>query len=169
MQLDTTSNKKQQSPVLVTLSVLLAGLCSPAAAYAASVTCSGPVDFGQIASCASSSTITVRADGSLSTTGCATPLGGAYSPGLCVANNTTTAATPYTVSITPTSIALAGGAPAMTVDNFKMRKNGTAPSFSASFTATEAILSIDVGATLNMNANQPQGSYSGSYTLTVNY
>lgn len=168
MDFDTTSDKKQHSPVLVTLSVLLAGLCSPAAAYAASVTCSGPVDFGQIASCAGSSTITVRADGALSTTGCATPLGGAYHPGLCIANTTATVTTAYMVSITPTSIPLAGGAPTMTVNDFKMRKND-GPTVGSAFTATEAILSIDVGATLNMNANQPQGSYSGSYTLTVNY
>lgn len=56
----------------------------------------------------------------------------------------------------------------MTINDFKMRKND-GPTVGSSFTATEAILSIDVGATLNMNANQPQGSYSGSYTLTVNY
>lgn len=167
MTIDSSSDKKQRSPVLVTMSVLLAGLCSPALAHAATVTCSGPVDFGQIASCGpGASTITVLPSGAISSTGCATPLGIAYNPGLCIANNTTTGT--YTVMITPTSINLAGGTPVMSVNDFRMRPNGGATAGS-SFTATDLFLTIDVGATLNMNANQPQGTYTGSYTLTVNY
>lgn len=147
------------------MSVLLAGLCSPAIAHAATVTCSGPVDFGQIASCPGASTITVFPSGAVSNTGCATPLGIAYSPGLCIANNTTTGTTPYTVSIDMPTYTLSGGSPAMTVNNFRLRTDAGG----SSFTTTAAILTIDVGATLNVNANQPQGNYSGSYTINVNY
>jgi spore coat protein U-like protein len=50
----------------------------------------------------------------------------------------------------------------MTVDNFSSTPNGTG-------TLTAGTQNITVGGTLNVGAAQASGSYTGTFSVTVNY
>ena len=69
----------------------------------------------------------------------------------------------FTVTI-PTSINLSNGSQSMLVDQFT-RTGGTTPLVLSS-TGSHA---VRVGATLNVNANQAAGTYTGSFDVTVAY
>jgi len=66
----------------------------------------------------------------------------------------------YSVDL-PTEITLGdGGANSMTVDDF---------THNASLTLTGGAETFGVGATLNVGANQPAGTYTGTFNVTVAY
>ena len=68
----------------------------------------------------------------------------------------------FTISL-PSSISIASGANAMQVDNFVSSLGATS--------ALDALgeSALKVGATLNVDANQPVGLYTGSFDVTVAY
>ncbi len=67
----------------------------------------------------------------------------------------------FTTITLPTSISLTSGANSMTLNNFVSDPPNTVLG-----TGKTTVL---VGATLNVNANQAPGNYSGTYSITVNY
>ena len=69
----------------------------------------------------------------------------------------------YNVTL-PSSITLSNGAQTMTVNQF-VRSGGVA----ALTMNTSGISSFNVGATLNVNANQASGTYTGNFDVTVAY
>ena len=127
-----------------------------------SITKNIDLNFGNIA--ASGSAFTVE----LSTAGERTSNGGA---GTLPSVNGTVAAAEFTVAgltdatyavTLPSSITIKDGGETntMTVDNFV--SNST-------FTLTGGSETFNVGATLNVGANQVAGAYSGNFNVTVNY
>jgi hypothetical protein len=70
----------------------------------------------------------------------------------------------YTVSL-PTSINLSGTGTAMVVDNFTHNATGTL----SENLGTQGTETFAVGATLNVNANQATGEYTGTFDVTVTY
>ena len=63
----------------------------------------------------------------------------------------------------PSSATLSSGGNSMTVNNFN-HDGGVSPAI-----AGGGSRDLSIGATLNVGANQEPGSYSGSFTITVNY
>lgn len=77
------------------------------------------------------------------------------------------------VRITPSVVTLSGPGPAMTVDNISI---GPAPTLqqmgqSSNFqiVSGNGIFSFNVGGRLNVGARQPAGTYSGTFTATLDY
>jgi hypothetical protein len=68
----------------------------------------------------------------------------------------------FTISL-PTSISIASGANAMQVDNFVSSLGATAA------LDAQGAQALKVGATLNVDANQAVGLYTGSFDVTVAY
>ncbi len=119
--------------------------------------------FGQITSSIiqSGAVIIAAATGAKTTTGGATDLGGTHSRSIFDVNGDKNTA--FSISL-PSSVTLTGsGADTVIVDGFTSDPAGSGvlgPNGSAT---------LNVGATLNLNANHPAGSYSGSYDVIVNY
>jgi hypothetical protein len=124
-----------------------------------------PMDFGTVVGSTTSSTVI------LSTASARTATGGAQSltagPGSAATFQLTGGAGfTYIVSFLPGILENAGGQQ-ITVTTFTSNSLGTLPA--------GGIENFQVGATLNMNASQPAGSYSTAtgggipYTVTVNY
>ena len=67
----------------------------------------------------------------------------------------------YTITLPAAAVTLTSGADTMTVDAFSTDGTGTLDG-----TGNE---NINVGATLNVGVNQPAGTYSGTFDVTVNY
>ena len=73
-----------------------------------------------------------------------------------------TAADSTALTINFSAGTVTSGANTMTVNTFT-----TTPTTYT--TSAAGALTVDVGATLNVAANQPSGSYTGTYTMTVSY
>lgn len=117
------------------------------------------MDFASVIADASGDTITLTPAGSISATGASTfsgtPAAGAFS-----ATGTPSAAVAISFSSGDT---LTGPGTAMPLGTFAHDAGGS-PAFDGS-----GNLSFNVGADLTVNASQTAGSYSGTYTLTVDY
>jgi Mat/Ecp fimbriae major subunit len=100
----------------------------------------------------------------LATTGTVTPTGVTYLNGAAAGSWTATGSAnqPAVISL-DASDTLTSGANTMTINAFN-HNAGANPTFGAG-----GSLSFAVGATLNVGANQAPGSYSGTYTVVVNY
>lgn len=68
----------------------------------------------------------------------------------------------YSITLPPTSIDLKSGTDIIKVDTFN-HDAGTNP------TGSVSVQTIGVGATLNVNANQATGNYTGEFNVTVSY
>ncbi len=77
------------------------------------------------------------------------------------------------IRITPATVTLTGPGPAMTVDSFvigpesTLQQNGSSPNYR--IVPASGIFAFTVGGRLNVGANQPAGSYSGTFTATLDY
>jgi tartrate dehydratase beta subunit/fumarate hydratase class I family protein len=77
------------------------------------------------------------------------------------------------IQIAPATVTLTGPGPAMTVTNFiigpapTLQQNGSSANFR--ILPANGIFSFTVGGRLNVGANQPAGSYSGTFTATLDY
>lgn len=129
------------------------------------------LNFGKLISGTTAGTVTLSPTNVRTTTGGVTPL-----------NNATTVAA-YAgfgqlnqlvdISLGANSILLTGPGTSMTVNNFVIGSTPTAPLTTTPtrfrIGATSGAFAFPVGATLNVNANQKPGVYTGQYTLTLNY
>lgn len=124
------------------------------------------LDFGDLASGATAGTATINPDtGARTVTGGVTQLGGTFGPaeflGAGTPNKTVLVREPNG-SITLTR---SGGTETMTVSNFTVNGgNGTSRKIGA-----DGTLRFFVGGRLNVGANQAQGTYLGTFTVTVDY
>jgi spore coat protein U-like protein len=77
------------------------------------------------------------------------------------------------VRVTPVTITLTGPGPSMTVNNFVIDPQGTLSQIGASpnyrISPANGIFWFNVGGRLNVGANQPAGTYSGTFTATLDY
>lgn len=77
------------------------------------------------------------------------------------------------IRITPNSITLTGPGPAMTVDNFitgpapTLQQIGASPNYR--ILPANGIFWFTVGARLSVGASQPAGTYSGTFSATLEY
>ncbi len=132
------------------------------------------LDFGTLISGATSGTVTINPSTNARTSaGGVTPVGGgahratfqgAARIGLIVTING---------SNTATLTRVGGGAPPMTANLTRTYGSGftvvTLPIFGTVTIIATGLQTYYVGGTLNIPANQPDGDYSGTFNLTVNY
>jgi len=126
------------------------------------ITAGANLNFGTIAPSAVAGTVVISPAGARSATlGAGLVTDGANAPTAGVF--TVTGATGYPVSITlPVTATITSGANNMTVGTFLATPVNPVPIVAGAAT-------INVGATLNVGANQVAGSYTGTYPVSVNY
>lgn len=129
------------------------------------------LDFGDLIASGTAGTVRLAPDGSRSTTGGVTLAGSGGAParfaGLGSYNRQ------VNISLGSNSIWITGPGERMRVRNFEIGSTPTAI-LSTSPTrfriaSTLGSYNFPVGATLEVNANQAPGDYSGSFTITLNY
>jgi len=133
----------------------------PAEAYSQSLNCPSPLIFGQIITCGSAGSVTVRTDNT-STSSCVT-VSGPISRARCIVTQSFPFR-PIQFSIDATSFTITNGTSNMSVDNFRMLA-GSAPCCTT--TQTVPVLDVPIGATLNVGAAQADGLYTGSFGVTA--
>lgn len=156
---------KACNKTLVGLSLLAAsamGGMAPAAAQ--NVNCFQSLIFGTVTACGGAGTVTVNPAGARSTGGCAT-VSGPSSRGRCLLIGSFFPVRPMQVSITAPTFTITNGTSNMNVNNFDLNTAGAGPTT----TITAFIATVNIGATLNLGANQADGDYSGSATINVNF
>lgn len=152
---------------------VLATVASSGAAQAASVTASASatiatpiaisqtagMDFGSVSASATAGTAVLSTTGVLTPTGGVSALGG--TPTAAAFSVSGQSGSTFAISL-PTSATLSNGASSMTLNAFA-HNAGVTPAL------TGGTKTFNVGATLNIGANQAAGAYSGTYAVTVNY
>ena len=129
------------------------------------------LDFGDILA-STAGTVTVAPAGTIAFTGGVTPLGGNHSSGQFIGIGTRNRLIRLTV--TPTQITITNGTGgSMIVDNFTigglngLNQNGNSSNYR--IIAANGQFTFNVGARLNVAANQAPGTYSGTYNVDFNY
>ena len=129
-----------------------------------------PLDFGSIIPAAAAGTVIINAQTGVRTRTVVTLAGGPFSRARFVA-----AGTPFrvvTLSINPSpTITISNGTSTMTINQLRVSANGGGPQPFGPNHALNAIgvINFDIGARLNVGANQAPGRYTGSFTLTMDY
>lgn len=129
-----------------------------------------PLDFGSIIPAAAAGTVIIDAQTGARTRTVVTLAGGPFSRGRFVA-----AGTPFrvvTLSVNPSpTIVISNGTTTMTINQLRVSANGGTPQpFGPNHTLNAiGVINFDIGARLNVGANQPSGLYAGTFTLTMNY
>lgn len=129
------------------------------------------LDFGNVARPASAGTLTMNAQtGALTTGGGLVRLGGTPAQGEFVGYGTPLR---FVLISSANSMTLTrvGGAQTMTVNNLRMSVNGgTERNISGAHRLDAAgFIFLKIGGRLNVGANQADGAYIGTYTITANY
>ncbi len=120
------------------------------------------LEFGQIVTGTGASVVRVTTAGARSlVSGDATLSGGTFRA--ATFDVTGEPSTTYAITLPGGSETLTSGGDTMTIDTFT---SNPTPTGTLSGGGTET---ISVGADLNIGASQASGSYSGTYTVTVNY
>ncbi len=137
------------------------GLSEPAAAQVA-LTKNSDLNFGSMVAGSSAGTVTVSPTGAVSSTGGVTLVLASTTPATytLTRGRSGNPSMQYTIQL-PTTVTISSGANSMTVGGFQNTPptTGNLPK--------SASIPIGVGATLDVGANQPSGSYSGSFLMTV--
>jgi hypothetical protein len=137
-----------------------------------SLTNSSDLNFGTIVRGTTAGTVTINAQTAARTsTGGVTVVG---ATGFTRANfaGSGSATRIVTLSLNAATITLTNGTGgSMTVNTFRISGNGSAAqTFPRTYTLpASGLLSIGVGARLNVTANQADGNYSGTFVLNMNY
>jgi len=118
------------------------------------------LSFGSITAGATAGTVVVSPAGGATYTGVSNFGGGTSAAAFNVAGAANTA---YSVTV-DTTASLSDGVNSMSVTGIATNLAGGSGTLSATGTAV-----VNVGATLNVAANQAAGAYSGTYNITVNY
>ena len=127
-----------------------------------SVSEAAALSFGNIAPSGTSGTVTVTTAGARTSTGGVSELGGTVTAGEFDVVGSGSATYGIVLPADGT-VTLTGAGDPMPVNGFVHSLDGSTPTLSGgngSFT---------VGATLEVGAGQTEGTYTGSYTVTVNY
>lgn len=118
------------------------------------------LNFGNIAASGSNFTVALSAAGVRSSTGGTGTLPSVMGT-VTAAEFTASGLTGATYAVTlPSSITITHGTNNMTVDDFNSN---------ATLTLTDGSETFNVGATLNVGANQVAGAYTGTFNVVVNY
>ena len=129
-----------------------------------------PLDFGSIIPAASAGTVAIDARTGARTSTVVTLAGGPFSRARFIA-----AGTPFrvvTLSVNPSpAITISNGVSTMTINQLRVSANGgTAQPFGPNHTLDAiGVINFDIGGRLNVGANQAAGTYTGTFTLTMDY
>lgn len=164
----SSKRSKKARETLVTLS-LLAAAQGAGTARAQQISCPQNIMFGSVVPCtAAAATLTVDPDASFSSSPACLSVSGSQMQGRCILTGTFFPVQAMQVSVTAGTETIVSGGNNMDVNNFILQDasgNGNAPQI----TITAFLTSVNVGGTLNIDAVQPAGSYSGTLTVTVLY
>ena len=128
------------------------------------VTSTSELSFGTFAAGNAPGTLTMTATGNRSATGGVTMVATNLGSNATV-NLAGTPGTSFSVSLpTTVSLSAATGSATMSLGSFSTTLTGSQGSLNTSGTT-----SFGIGGTLSVNANQAIGTYSGSFTVTLNY
>ena len=119
--------------------------------------------FGAIASSGKRSTITLGTDGTLTSSDPNYVFEGGESPGTFQITGDPNALISISITNVTALSPTTGNAPNITFTNLQ-NNGGATPTI-----GTDGTTTLMVGGDITVRANQPLGSYAGSYTLTVNY
>lgn len=133
------------------------GDASATIAQPISVAQTTPLNFGSVTTSAATGTIEITPAGAVNYLGGVANFGGTPTPATFAVNGE--GALAFNVTL-PTTATLTSGANSMVVNTF---------THNAPAALTGGVANFQVGATLNVGANQPSGNYTGTYTITVNY
>lgn len=124
--------------------------------------------FGTFASGPSAGTVTINpATGLRTSTGGVTLVSGAGLDANGVISLTASTGINITLSMTNTSFILSNGADTMVVNDFNINTAAAGSSILVNLAATTE--TFPIGATLQVGANQAQGTYTGNYTVNAIY
>jgi hypothetical protein len=142
---------------------LLAVFATASAEAAISLTKVTDLAFGDLTAGVTAGTVKITPAGARSRTGGVTVLASTFD------NASFTVTTPsglrtYTIILPGSATLTSGGGFTMTVDTFKSNPNGSGTT-SAGGAHTQT---LNVGATLQVGANQKPGTYTGTFSVTVN-
>ncbi len=124
-----------------------------------SISSSGDMDFGDMITTGTAGTVTVTPAGVRTCSPEVDCFGGF--PSAAAFDVTGEGASTYSITL-PSSATLTSGGDTMTIDTFNHDAGGTPTLSGGSDT-------FNVGATLNVGATQAGGTYSGTFSVTVNY
>lgn len=121
------------------------------------------LDFGELVVAAAGTAVVDPVSGSTSTTGGVTPVGAAGHPATFTATGSKNSIVHIRLPTGAITVSRVGGGGTMTVSNWTLdgSANRKIPSSSA--------FSFAVGGTLNVAAAQPDGTYTGTFQVTVQY
>ena len=120
--------------------------------------------FGAVIPSASAGTVTVDAFTQARTsTGGVTAYGGLVTAGKFAGLSDGTTHLKIDVPVGSITLTRVGGGATMTVDNFALNGNKN------DWVVGSTVFTFQVGARLNVSANQMAGTYTGTYNVTVNY
>lgn len=130
--------------------------------------------FGQIASGSTAGTVILAPDGTRTRTGGVTLIGSLHHPAQFAGRRLVGVGLPVLISVGSSTITLTGPGAPMQVSLFRGNTNPSQP-----FTTTPSIMlvqdgangtfQINVGATLNVGANQTPGTYTGNWSINVDF
>jgi spore coat protein U-like protein len=129
------------------------------------------LDFGRIIPSGTTGTVTISTSNVRTATGGIVLVGTDHQPGRFAGMGTV--AQRVRVRITPNNITLTGPVPSMTVNNITIDPQGTLLQIGASpnyrILTLNGIFWFNVGGRLTVGANQPAGTYSGTFNATLDY
>ncbi|MCB1532174.1 MAG: DUF4402 domain-containing protein [Alphaproteobacteria bacterium] len=151
---------KRSASLFIKLSAATVAALLSSGADAQTLNCFDNLIYGQIMTCGTPGTVTVRPDGSM-TSSCVSALG-PTTRARCIV----TQSFPYKpmqIQISPTTTAINNGGSTMSVTDFNIISNANGPTA----TRTTPFVSVPIGATLNVGGTQAGGTYNGSFTISV--
>jgi hypothetical protein len=118
--------------------------------------------FGDLTAGATAGTVRIAPNGNRSRTGGVTLLASTFGAASFTVS-TPSGSRNYTIILPASTTLTSGGGFTMTVNTFLSNPSGSGTTSAATHTQT-----LNVGATLQVGANQRPGTYTGMFTVTVN-
>ena len=129
------------------------------------------LDFGKVIRATTAGTVTIAPDGTRTKTGNVILIGTDFQPAKFAGMGTNNQR--VDISIGPASVFATGPGAPMRVRTFVMGSTPTAVLTTTPqrfrINSTTGIFTFPVGATLEVGANQTPGTYTGNWTITLNY
>jgi Domain of unknown function (DUF4402) len=131
------------------------------------------LDFGSALPAATAGTVVVPPNGARTATGGVVLVGNSYNPSRFAGFGATLQTVQISMGANSITLNRTGGGGTMTVDTWIIGSTPTAQLTTNPLVFTIAssngIFNFPVGATLRVGANQAAGTYSGTFTITLNY
>ncbi|MBK8631111.1 MAG: DUF4402 domain-containing protein [Sphingomonadales bacterium] len=136
-----------------------------------------PVDdlnFGSLLAGATAGTVTIAPDGTRTSTGGAAPIGGGFTPARFAGMGTYNQIVNISMAATPITITRQTGTQTMQVRTFTIGSSPTTQVLTTTprsfrIGSASGIFLFSLGAQLVVGANQMPGTYTGTYTVVLNY